>query len=94
MLLFLGNGVYKAFYRRIRSKGLPIHFQMHLSDFVDYTLPELQTQMPHRRRGVYIPEALTTPLEKKLMVFRQMIELIARDYTFVTLKEWVARLEK
>ena len=94
MLLFLGNGVYKAFYRRIRSEGLSIHFQMHLSDFVDYTLPELQAQMPPRRQGVYIPESLTTPLEKKLMVFRQMIELIARDYTFVTLKEWAARLEK
>lgn len=72
---------------------MPIHFQMHLSDFVDYDLPELQDQMPSRNRGAYVPQALNTPLEKKIDTFRRMIELMARDYTFTTLKDWVPLVE-
>lgn len=94
MLLFLGYDVYKFLFEWIHSKGLPIHFQMHLSDFVDYSLPEFKDQMPVRNRGSYIPQALTTSLEDKLYVFRRMIDLIARDYTFITLKDWMPQVNK
>jgi hypothetical protein len=94
LLLFLGYDVYKLLFERIHSSSLPIHFQMHLSDFVDYSLPELKDQMPSRNRGSYIPQALTTSLEDKLNIFRRMIELIARDYTFITLKDWASQVEK
>jgi hypothetical protein len=67
---------------------------MHLSDFVDYSLPEFKDQMPVRNRGSYIPQALTTSLEDKLYVFRRMIDLIARDYTFITLKDWMPQVNK
>lgn len=93
LLLLLGNDAYKLLYERIHSVGLPIHFQMHLSDFVDYSLPELENQMPSRNRGAYIPQALTTSLEKKLNTFRRMIELIARDYSFITLKDWAPQVK-
>ena len=93
MLLFLGFDVYASLYQRMRSVGLPIHFQMHLSDFVDYSLPELQDQMPSRNRGAYVPQALTTPLNEKLDIFHRMVELISRDYTFTTLKDWVPQVE-
>lgn len=93
LLLFLGSDIYRALYQRVRSAGLPIHFQMHLSDFVDYSLPELQDQMPARNKGAYVPQALTTPLDKKLDTFTRMIELIAQDYAFTTLKDWSLKVE-
>lgn len=93
LLLFLGYDTYAKLYKRMRSAGMPIHFQMHLSDFVDYDLPELQDQMPPRNRGAYVPQALTTPLEKKINTFRRMIELMANDYTFITLKDWVSLVQ-
>jgi len=93
LLLFLGNGTYANLYKRMRSAGMPIHFQMHLSDFVDYDLPELQDQMPSRNRGAYVPQALTTPLHKKIETFRRMIALMANDYSFTTLKDWAHQVE-
>ncbi|MBM3138583.1 MAG: hypothetical protein FJZ98_10405 [Chloroflexi bacterium] len=88
LLLLLGSKPYKFFYERLRSAGQPIHFQMHLSDFVDYGLPELQDQIPSRNRGAYVPQALSTSIENKLAIFQGMIEMISRDYDFVTLKDW------
>ncbi len=93
LLLFLGYETYASLYKRMRSAGLPIHFQMHLSDFVDYSLPEFQDQMPTRSRGAYVPQALTTPLEEKLDIFRRMMELIVADYSFTTLKDWASKVE-
>lgn len=90
LLLSLGFDAYKKFFKRMKSAGMPIHFQMHLSDFVDYDLHELQDQMPSRNRGAYIPQALTTPLKRKIKIFQQMIELIANDYSFKTLGDWVS----
>lgn len=88
LLLFTGIGFYRALYQRIRAAGLPIHFQMHLSDFIDYSLPELEGQMPDTSHGAYIPQALHTPLAKKIGIFKQMIEMIAADYDFITLEAW------
>ena len=93
LLLFTGIWFYKNLYRRIRQNNLPIHFQMHLSDFVDYSQPELQEQMPNQNQGTYVPQALHTSLAKKIEVFREMIDTIAADYSFLTLEEWSQRIE-
>ena len=93
LLLFTGNRFYQALYRNIKQSGLSIHFQMHLSDFVDYSLPELENQMPSTHQGAYIPQALGTPLKKKLEVFNKMFDLMIADYEFITLGEWLIRLQ-
>lgn len=86
-LLATGVGVFRACYRVLRSAGLPIHYMFHLSDFVDYTRPEFADQMPSSS-GVYVPQALRVPLEKKLAIFRSAMDLIAADYTLTTLERW------
>ncbi|MDK2979832.1 MAG: peptidoglycan-N-acetylglucosamine deacetylase [Chloroflexota bacterium] len=91
-LLMTGTTLNQVTYRRMRNKHLPIHFQMHLSDFVDYSLPELEGQMPEPGSGTAIPQALHTPLSKKMEVFGTMIEQIAADYNFITLKQWTQRI--
>ena len=92
LLLKAGNKLYKTFYEGIKRAGLPIHFQMHLSDFVDYSLTELQDQIPPSRQGAYVPQALATPLKKKLNVFGMMMDLMTADYDFITLKVWSERI--
>jgi len=87
-LLFSGMKFNQLLYKSMRFAQHSIHFQMHLSDFVDYSLPELADQMPRNGQGSYIPQALHTPLSKKLDVFARIIELIALDYDFYTLKQW------
>ena len=94
LLLFTGNEFYERLYKSIRNWNLPIHFQMHLSDFVDYNQAELQEQMPERLQGSYVPQALTTSLGKKLGVFSRMMDRISADYQFLTLKEWALKMEK
>ena len=93
LLLFTGNRFYQALYRSIKRSGLPVHFQMHLSDFVDYSMPELENQMPSTNKGAYVPQALGTPLQKKLEVFKKMMDLMATDYDFITLREWSERMK-
>ncbi len=92
LLLFTGLGFFKKLYRLIRVAGLPVHFQMHLSDFIDYSIPELKDQMPGNKQGAYIPQSLNTPLPKKIDLFSKMIELIGQDYNFITLEQWTKRL--
>jgi len=92
LLLLTGNKFYDHLYKSIQRWKLPIHFQMHLSDFVDYNQPELQDQMPERLQGSYVPQALTTSLDKKLGVFSRMIDRIIADYNFLTLKEWAGQM--
>ena len=94
LLLFTGNKLFDYLYQNIRSAGLPIHFQMHLSDFIDYSIPELKDQMPAANKGVYVPQALNTPLHKKLDIFGRMVEMMAEDYAFITLEEWSWRIAK
>jgi len=88
LLLKTGNTFYKTLYENIKHAGLPVHFQMHLSDFVDYSLPELQDQIPPMGQGAYVPQALATPLKKKLQVFGMMMDIMTSDYNFITLREW------
>jgi len=93
LLLFTGIGFYRKLYRSIRAAGLPVHFQMHLSDFIDYSIPELENQMPGNKKGAYIPQSLHTPLSKKLDLFGEMIDLITQDYIFITLDQWAKRMQ-
>ena len=88
LLLFTGIGFYKQLYRSIRSAGIPIHFQMHLSDFIDYSIPEIQDQMPSNKQGAYLPQSLSTPLSKKIDLFSEMVEIIGQDHEFITLEKW------
>jgi hypothetical protein len=37
---------------------------------------------------VYVPQALGVPLERKLSIFRQAMDVIAADYRLVTLEQW------
>jgi len=92
LLLKAGIKLYKTFYENIKRAGLPVHFQMHLSDFVDYSLSELQDQIPSTHQGAYVPQALSTPLTNKLKVFGLMMDLMAADYDFITLNIWSKKL--
>jgi hypothetical protein len=87
LLLMTGSGFNQILYRQIRSSHMPIHFQMHLSDFVDYDLPEFADQMPMLGSGMPVPQALYTPLSQKMDLFGKMIDKMVADYNFLTLKE-------
>ncbi|HXD75017.1 MAG TPA: polysaccharide deacetylase family protein [Vicinamibacterales bacterium] len=86
-LLATGLGVFTACYRAIRAAGLPIHYMFHLSDFVDYSHPDLADQVP-ASGGVYVPRALSVPLAAKLELFRKAMDIIAADYALTTLEQW------
>lgn len=86
-LLATGLGVFRACYRAIRAAGLPIHYMFHLSDFVDYSHPDLADQVPESG-GLYLPQALSMPLDRKLAIFRKAMDLIVADYELVTLERW------
>lgn len=92
LLLFTGIGFFKNLYQSIRKADLPLHFQMHLSDFIDYSIPELDDQMPGKDIGSYIPQSLNTPLSKKMNLFTEFIEMIAQDYAFITLEKWAQKI--
>ena len=94
LLLFTGVQFYKKLYRSIRKAGLPLHFQMHLSDFIDYSIPELKDQMPEHKQGTYVPQSLNTPLSKKIDLFSEMIEIIGQDYELITLKKWAQEIRE
>ncbi|MCD6356701.1 MAG: polysaccharide deacetylase family protein [Anaerolineaceae bacterium] len=92
LLLFTGIGFYRRLYHSIHASGLPIHFQMHLSDFIDYSIPELRNQMPQANQGAYIPQSLNTPLSKKLDIFKKILDLMVKDYSFITLDKWAKQV--
>jgi len=86
-LLATGFGLFERSYRALKTRQLPIHFMFHLSDFVEYGHPDLVDQVPHEG-GIYVPQALRTPLEQKLNLFRKVLDTLAGDYTFRTLADW------
>jgi len=92
-LLATGFELFKACYLTLKAFKRPIQYQFHLSDFVDYKHQELADQIP-RANGVYIPQALSTPLEKKWELFRRALDIMTADYTFTTLESWACRLLK
>lgn len=90
-LLATGLELFKVCYRVLKTLGWPIQYQFHLSDFVDYSHPELEDQIPSGN-GVYVPQALRTPLKKKWELFQRALETMAADYMFMTLENWGHRL--
>lgn len=88
LLLASGFDLFAKCYRILRSLQYPIQYQFHLSDFVDYNQHGLADQVPGVNTGVYVPQALRVPLRQKLELFERAVDLIAADYSFVTLDEW------
>lgn len=91
-LLATGLKTFKLFYHILKSFKHPILFQFHLSDFVDYSHPDLVDQTPSKNQGVYVPQALMTPLADKLKIFHAAIEMISKDYYFTTLHNWASQI--
>ena len=87
-LLAIGRGFFNFCYRTLIACRRPIQFQFHLSDFVDYSHPDLIDQVPRSKESVYVPKSLHVPLTQKLPVFKSALDIIARDYTFSTLAQW------
>lgn len=85
-LLATGFDVFRACYRVLRFTNLPIQYMFHLSDFVDYSHPDLADQVP-QSRGVYVPQALRLPLADKLELFTRAMDLMAADARFLTLEQ-------
>ncbi|MFC1975142.1 polysaccharide deacetylase family protein [Chloroflexota bacterium] len=90
-LLATGLEFFKFCYRLLKAMEIPIQYQFHLSDFVDYGHPELADQLPNKS-GVYVPQALKVPLKQKWGLFARAMDIIAADYTFTTLENWASRL--
>ncbi len=91
-LLASGITLFKLSYRMLKAFGHSIQFQFHLSDFVDYSRSDLVDQVPVSGDGVYIPQALQTPLPQKLNLFKRAMDVIAQDYSFSTLAKWAGDL--
>lgn len=91
-LLATGLGVFAASLRALRSAGMPVQFQFHLSDFVDFTRAEFADQVPRAGDGVYVPQAIWTPLETRREIFTRAMDLLAEHYSFVTLEQWAGQV--
>ena len=91
-LLASGIGAFKASLRALVATHTPVQFQFHLSDFVDYNDREFSDQVPRAGDGVYVPQALWTPLKVKHDLFTRALDLLAEHYEFVTLEQWASRL--
>ncbi len=85
--LATGFGFFEKCSKIFKWAGMPIHYQFHLSDFVEYNDPEFSSQMPSGQ-NVYVPQALKSSLEDKLKLFTKIMETLARDHEFSTLVEW------
>jgi hypothetical protein len=86
--LLFGWRIYSAILNSLIRRGVPIHFQFHLSDFVDYTSNEFVDQLPASQQGVYVPKALQMTYPQKEKAFRRMMDVIAQNYTFKRMDQW------
>ena len=91
-LLASGPGVFGASLHVLRSLGMPVQFQFHLSDFVDFNRPEFADQVPRAADRVYVPRAIWMPLETKRRMFSRAMDLLAEHYSFVTLQQWAGQV--
>jgi hypothetical protein len=91
-LLASGMGVFKASLEVLKAARMPVQFQFHLSDFVDFNEREFADQVPRAGDGVYVPQALWTPLERKRELFTQAMDLLAEHYEFTTLEHWAKQV--
>lgn len=91
-LLASGLGVFKASLKALVASRMPVQFQFHLSDFVDFNDREFADQVPRAGDGVYVPRALWTPLAVKRDLFTRAMDLLAEHYEFRTLEQWAAQV--
>ena len=91
-LLASGLGAFKASLRALVATRSPVQFQFHLSDFVDFNDREFADQVPRAGDGVYVPQALWTPLETKRELFTRALDLLAEHYEFITLERWAGQV--
>jgi peptidoglycan-N-acetylglucosamine deacetylase len=84
-LLATGLALFRTTYNLLKAMAYPIQFQFHLSDFVDYGHPDIVDQVPESN-GVYVPQAVRTSLNAKLILFQKALDIIANDYSFNTLE--------
>jgi peptidoglycan/xylan/chitin deacetylase (PgdA/CDA1 family) len=91
-LLASGMGVFKASLKLLVATRTPVQFQFHLSDFVDFNEREFAGQVPRAGDGVYVPQALWTPLATKRDLFTRAVDLLAEHYDFITLEQWATQV--
>lgn len=92
-LLASGLPMFQRSLRSLVAAGRPIQFMFHLSDFVDYHHSDLADQVPTDRDGVYVPQALRMPLEKKWDIFRQAMDMMSEVCNFKTLRQYAIQGE-
>ena len=91
-LISTGLSVFRASLHALKVLNRPLQFQFHLSDFVDYNHPDLSDQVPEDGQGQYVPLALRLSLEKKLALFREVMDALTNAYEFYTLEDWANHL--
>ena len=77
-------------YRSIKEES-HINYQMHLSDFVDYTEPHFESEIPHQA-GSYLPLSLTMKLNYKMRIWENVFNHLKSEFSFIPLQEVLNRL--
>ncbi|MBN1134500.1 MAG: polysaccharide deacetylase family protein [Methanosarcinaceae archaeon] len=77
-------------YKTIKNRSI-INYQMHLSDFVDYTVKEFSDEVPYQT-GSYLPFSLKLTLTEKMKIWNKVFRIITEDYDYLPLKETLAYL--
>ena len=75
-------------YKDIKNRRI-INYQMHLSDFVDYTVKEFSHEVP-QQVGSYLPVALKLTLVEKMKIWNKVFRIITEDCDYLPLKETLA----
>ena len=83
--LATGLNMFKTSYKFIKAANRPIIYLFHLFDFVDFSLPDFEGQIPNSK-GIYIPGSIRVSYKKKYRIFREILSLISKDYSFKTLQ--------
>ena len=91
-LMASGLGAFRASLRALVATRTPVQFQFHLSDFVDFNDREFTDQVPRAGDGVYVPQAMWTPLDTKRELFTRALDLLAEHYEFITLERWARQV--
>jgi len=77
-------------YKTIKNRSI-INYQMHLSDFVDYTVKEFSHEVP-QQAGSYLPVSLKLTLAEKMKIWNKLFRIITEDRDYLPLKETLAYL--
>ncbi|MDD2696641.1 MAG: polysaccharide deacetylase family protein [Candidatus Pacebacteria bacterium] len=82
-----GLKLFNVSYNLMKFWRRPIIFEFHLFDFIDFEKPEFKDQIPSKsERGVYVPQSIHTPFNKKWDLFHKIISIMAKDYKFETME--------